>query len=592
MIQRIKKLQFNARTVLMVLLLAFVFGKLGLSFQNQNIFRFSSDTQRHLYLVHEIVHIEAIPSYPIKNHTEFLPQVSMSEVSYYPRGFAMIMAILIKVTGMNTQLLINGMAMLLMMVGAGVSCALARRMFADERVGMMAALLFVLSLTLFNVTAHQWVAYIGIPAILYALKCYWDTNQARHLVLFILLSMTVQFMHSNYALMFLLILWAYAFIEGLGKAIGESGHKKLAELNISVLVFTSLYCLTLVIYYLYLDIPLSWVEFRRFFSGYTGIWSVSPNNAVGAMIGVGGLLVMVPYLVRVIWKRKRSAIEKFGENLERKMKGVQPIRVTQIWVLFMLLLLILSIDKESLRSWLEWMFRGNGDLGRLENMATLILFVITLFGLKEVIKSSSRILIWMYLPLAGLIVGSSVLFRIPVLGEPFRNMVAITFSVLDFSLVALCILAGYVLNGIIKNFTFRTKAITLAVLIMSLVQSSVASMYEEKYTRSSPDINFVNAYEFLNKNENLEGKKVGSNFEYLRAFTYVDRSALVTTMDERKLRKLSLDGFLEENDVDYFIFTRWYPVYPEERWMKELDRNPEYKRIYIKEGVQIYKHRS
>jgi hypothetical protein len=577
----------NWKLIFFVFLFAFTILKFWLFIQEYTFVRFGSDTGRHLYLYQEIFNSESIPTNQTTNYVAYLPGQAMSPVSYYPRGGHMWMSLFSKVTNIDIVYAVNVFAILLVLAAAGIVYSLSQLLFErNEKISMLSSTLFVGTVYLFNITSHYFVAYLVIPMIVYALLRYLKEGQKKFLFLFALFSIGLQILHANYAILFLVILTAYGFFEEIMPQAKEQGVKLLQRLHTMLAIYYTIYILAFIHYFNFLDLEFS--EWQSFFSEYSGIWSISSNNDLGVLIGVGGIgLLYVYFVFRTFIKSKGRGVKK--EFHLPTLSQVARKRENQLWGLFMALLFFSIISQGISESFIDFTFGSNSDLARLENYPLIILFIISLFGIRRLLNELPRFFLWAYLPMFALVFIAVILLKVPFIGGPFHSTLSATFAVLDFSVVFLSIIGGYMLFHILSRHEFRTKLISTGLIFIGLTQFSVLAMHENLYNRTNPYQNVVEAYFWL-KPKIEASTNVGTNFEYMRALTRINRGDVIPTMNDRKLKEIRLDEFILENDMDYFVYVPWIaPFFPERQWFYDLESNSKIEQIYNKDSVKIYK---
>lgn len=572
-------------TLFIVLLAVF---KLWIFVQDNTFTRFTSDTQRHLFLYQDIYHHEVIPRHPIRSYVAYPEGLGMGELNYYPRGGHVWGVMFSKITGLDILYAINLMGFLLLFGATGMTYSLSRLMFKKDRgISILSSLFFFSVVYLFNVTPHYLVAYILIPGLVYTFIDYLAHGQRAMLALFTIMGLTVNLMHSNFGFLFLIVLTLYAFFEERGEK-GDQVHQNfLNRVNACVFIYTTLFIAVMVQSFFYLDIPAH--GRRGFVSEYTGAWSIAASNDMAVWIALFGIGLLYSYMLYRVnnkkkqknWAHLRKWVESFTSRLKFRTHH-------QLWNLFMLLVFVLILSPVFSGAFIEALAGKNIDLSRTEHYPFLILFAIGLFGLfNKEFEKMPRFLLWAYLPLSALVLISVVLLNTPL--NPFvRDIIGVTFPVLDFSLVFLALIAGSSLAQLIKRFSFRETVVSLTLIFIALNQFSMLGMYENSYNRSNFQVPVIEAYFWLKPQLSPE-VKVGSNFEYMRSVTWIEKRAMVPTMVRKDLQKIRLDDFVLKSGVDYFIHVPWIDFFPDERWAREMARHRNIRRIYAKDGVKIYK---
>ena len=245
--------------------------KLWINLDNFALVRFSSDTQRHLLVFQELRHFEAVLSHRISTYVQYPDQLVLNDLGLTVEGGHVALTIFNKLTGLESFQLINIAAIILVILSMGAIMLLSRLFYKNQTVvPLLACAFFVSGVITFHVTPHYFAAYIFFPLLIWGLLKYLETDQKKYLLLWAIFWTFLQTLHSNYATMFLVILTAYVLGE---EWKNRKNFKVRHQLHTLFLVALSIYVAHLSYYYKFVEENAE--SFRSFFSGYSGIWSLT-----------------------------------------------------------------------------------------------------------------------------------------------------------------------------------------------------------------------------------------------------------------------------------------------------------------------------
>ncbi|EKD93421.1 MAG: hypothetical protein ACD_28C00150G0001 [uncultured bacterium] len=409
---------------------------------------------------------------------------------------------------------------------------------------------------------------------------YLERGGKKFLSISIILWGFLQILHSNYATLVLVLLSFYSLEEELFQKNSHHRRRVLITGMMHLLIYIAAF-------FYYYALVQDHTPIDTFFSGYSGVWSIAKNNAHGVMVWAVAVSLMTFYGVFKYFK------PRIINTLEAEAKEIISFSFKDFsfygWSLIAGFILIPTFFSQRTLEVMKAVFL-NGDWARIENVPLIFLGLFSIPTLLH-LRQWSSLLRWAVYPFLLMIFTAVVVRRIPGLAENGQHLLRPVFSILDFSLPFVVLMASY---GFYILFRYQRKGVSIfvaAIVVFGLVKMSLLAQYEHAYSWKNNDKDFVAAYEWLEP-QLVRGEIVGSNFEYLRSLHYVSENQLITTMNPQALAQINIEAFIVTRHWDYFIYKPWvFEIYPEAKWNKELENSTELVKIYEKGDTQIYKTR-
>ncbi len=495
-------------TLFFLVLLLVVF-KFYLKIQDLTFVNYSSDTMRHLFLIQDVNHLESVPTYGLQSFLhDSQNRFSGSGMNFYVRGWAVFLSVLHKLSGFDFIYITNFFAFVIIIFGAASVYFFASSLFLDnKKIPLIASLLFLTGISLYNVTPHYFAAYTLIPLVMWCSLRYLATSLLRYLALFIIFWSQLQIFHSTYATLILFIFIIYTFYENfLAK-----NRTFLRPSLILLLTALTIYFLSGLLYFLVLQTQ----NLAGFIAEYTGVWAVLPSySKISSLIYFILLFLFYYYVIRRLLKINKNICPQ--TEIAELLPQDTNIRCNSLWLAAFLTFLVFIIFFPHYSELLiTFLFQPSGDLARVSNYPIIILFLLSLFKARDLSRSFPNMLGFMYLPFFVIIVSVIFFMRIPIIGNFFNFLIPPLFSIVDFSFFVLVTVSAYAIDHIVKTKNYIYRFFLISFIFSSLFINSIIPMYRVQNDATNPYRNFVEAYFWLKPS--LRDAKIGSNFEYLRS---------------------------------------------------------------------------
>ena len=572
-----KKLPFISVLIIGALL---IFFKFFTTAQNYGLISFSFDAQRHLFAIHEINHLENTYQFPIQNYVEYPPEAFILSATYYPTGGYLFFVILHKITNFDLTHLVSSFHIFIGLFLFFLVFSITKHLFHNKSIALISALLAALGTTIIYPTPHFIATYLIVPSLVFFSILYFHSKQNfRFLIPILIFWLNLNILHNNLSF-FVLGLFTLWFWIKMFKT--QRGDKLLLKIFWANSCFLIAYLFNFLFY-----LHLNKLPFARGILNATGLWSVGLQKNIIVVI-IWCLIILAFFLTSLIaWLRFHSK----AQNLQNESKTNLPLPnyLSSIyknrWGLFIAILCLLAF----IPGFLQIFLINNSTLKSLTYFPCLLLIIVVILELKTILKNKRLFFLSIFcLPaLFVFIFGITLGHFSSFLSQKILGPINI---ILDTAFPFLTILAAFIFFNILKiNLKHKfLKIFSLIIIIVFLVLISFKVSFHT-YDKN-PHYGFIEAYYWLKPHITAE-TQIGSNFEYLRSFRYVQPNLIVDGFEEDQLTKINLANFMRQNNIDYFIMHPWTSTipFPEDKWAFDIKKDTNINKIYEKNKVIIYR---
>lgn len=562
-----------------------IFLKFSIAFESLTHIRFGSDVQRLFYLFQEINHFEKVIPYPIVNYVDYPLAKEMPNLGFYSRGWHTFWVVMGKITQLDVIEIMNFMIVSLFLTGMCVLFLLAYSLTnRNLSASALVALLYLGGGHFFYPSPHNTAIFIVIPLLVLAILQFIKEGKLHQFALFLLFEMALNIIHSVYATVVLFLFLIFSFVSIRGES--ALSKKRIYKVALWMMI---LYGLAM-FHYFSLVSPYNSGDVFTLIGEYSALSVLFKGNFSGFFLFPSFLFLVFLY---VLWKNLRPSFVPNTFVQSSFIDSKIPRFGTFLSTIFLALVVFVLVKTDWAILGLGRLFKLNGDLADLHSLIPIILLLLIMtcfFSIRRLPK-------WMvFLCLPFVLMMLHVAIFLPMLPKSLLVKVSKlnigTYVVVDLATPFLYVIGGIVLYEIFRGIPFYRKALFTIVIVVTLSKVAFLSVYGEPYNRVNNDKDFILAYLDVERHFD-EGTTILSNFEYLRSLMYTPKESFFWSFDPEELKKITLDEYMIENEIQYFLYYPWVSgVFPATDWIKSLEENPSMSLIYTRNDVSLYRNNS